>query len=409
MASIHRANVARVLFCPERAIAGLAAQFVGLFGVITQWESRAGCMAGDNGAGYLTSGQVARLLGVSKGTVLRAVTAGRVHAAYTMPGGALRFMPAEVERYVQWLRRARQLDAAIAPSSGLVPILLETAPGRGEPQVPELLSAPPRGEAVETPDSFESAASAWELLALRSESTPQDAQEETAMLLALVAESLQVGAACLARLEVGMWQIVAFHDRAGMELHVGGLLPHGAVFGPGLARGTIPALIVEDLHADARYAAAVADATGGVGAITAVPLAWADGQPFGVLCTLHPHARSVASGEIPLLRLAGRMLLQAELAARALAREQQAARQAAVFAAMIEYSDDAIITMSLGGQIETWNAGATRLYGYTAAEVVGQPIGLLAPPDRADELPILLARMARGERVDHLRRSGCEG
>ena len=107
------------------------------------------------------------------------------------------------------------------------------------------------------------------------------------------------------------------------------------------------------------------------------------------------------SGEIPLLRLAGRMLMQAVEAAAALAREQQAARQAAVFAAMVEHSDDAIIGKSLAGQIETWNTGATRLYGYTAAEAIGQPISLLAPPDHTDELPGLLARIARGERVDH--------
>ena len=156
---------------------------------------------------------------------------------------------------------------------------------------------------------------------------------------------------------------------------------------------------MEDLRADARFAAAAADWH--VGALTAVPLVWADGQAYGALCTLHPHARSVSGSEIPLLRLARRMLMQAAQAAAALAREQQAARQAAVFAAMVEYSDDAIISKSLAGQIETWNTGATRLYGYTAAEAIGQPISLLAPPDHTDELPGLLARIARGERVDH--------
>ena len=277
----------------------------------------------------------------------------------------------------------------------------EAAPDEGERQAPELQEAPPAGDMLETPDPLQPAASAWDLFGLRAQSTPGQAREETATLLALVAESLQVGAACLARLEAGVWHIVEFHDRAGMELRVGAPLPYSAFFGPGLARGTIPALIVENLRADARFMSAAADPGGRVCAITAVPLAWADGQRFGALCTLHPQARTVPSGEIPLLRLAGRMLQQSAQSAQALEREQQAARQAAVFAAMVEHSDDAIIGKSLGGQIETWNTGATRLYGYTAAEAIGRQIGLLAPPGHADELPSLLARIVRGERVDH--------
>ena len=73
-----------------------------------------------------------------------------------------------------------------------------------------------------------------------------------------------------------------------------------------------------------------------VGAITAIPLAWADGPPFGALVTFHPRARTVPSGEIPLLRLAGRMVIQAEEAAAAREREKQWALQLARDAAAVE-------------------------------------------------------------------------
>src|SRR5262249_27511644 len=70
-------------------------------------------------------------------------------------------------------------------------------------------------------------------------------------------------------------------------------------------------------------------------------------------------------------------------------------------AAIVESSDDAIIGKTLDGRITSWNRGAERIYGYTAAEVLGQPIGLLIPPDRPNELPDILARLMRGERIEH--------
>ncbi|MGN6789386.1 MAG: PAS domain S-box protein [Rhodanobacteraceae bacterium] len=70
-------------------------------------------------------------------------------------------------------------------------------------------------------------------------------------------------------------------------------------------------------------------------------------------------------------------------------------------AAIIESSDDAIIRKNLDGIIETWNAGAERMFGYTEPEVIGKPVTILMPPDRVDEEPGILARLRRGERVDH--------
>jgi PAS domain S-box-containing protein len=68
-------------------------------------------------------------------------------------------------------------------------------------------------------------------------------------------------------------------------------------------------------------------------------------------------------------------------------------------AAIVASSEDAIIGKTLDGRIFAWNAAAERLYGYTAAEVQGRHISLLAPPDRPDEISQILARLARGEHI----------
>lgn len=68
-------------------------------------------------------------------------------------------------------------------------------------------------------------------------------------------------------------------------------------------------------------------------------------------------------------------------------------------AAIVESSYDAIISKDLNGVITSWNTGAQRLFGYTAAETIGQPITILIPPDRLKEEPGILARIRRGERV----------
>jgi PAS domain S-box-containing protein len=70
-------------------------------------------------------------------------------------------------------------------------------------------------------------------------------------------------------------------------------------------------------------------------------------------------------------------------------------------AAIVENSDDAIVSKSLDGLIVGWNAGAERMFGYSFGEVKGRHISMLAPPDRPCEVPALLARIKRGERVDH--------
>lgn len=77
---------------------------------------------------------------------------------------------------------------------------------------------------------------------------------------------------------------------------------------------------------------------------------------------------------------------------------EQAAQQ---LAAIVEFSEDAIVAKDLNGVITSWNRGAERLFGYTAEEAVGQPITIVIPADRLDEEPQILARIRRGERVEH--------
>ena len=80
-------------------------------------------------------------------------------------------------------------------------------------------------------------------------------------------------------------------------------------------------------------------------------------------------------------------------------------------AAIVESSDDAIISKTLEGVILTWNSGAERVYGYSANEVIGKPLSILLPPDNPDELPGIMERLQRGESIDHYEtvRRGKEG
>jgi PAS domain S-box-containing protein len=80
-------------------------------------------------------------------------------------------------------------------------------------------------------------------------------------------------------------------------------------------------------------------------------------------------------------------------------REAADARQR--LAAIVESSDDAIVSKDLNGVVVSWNRGAERLFGYSAAEMVGKSITLLIPEDHRDEEPEILARIRRGERVEH--------
>ncbi|MDP8981290.1 MAG: PAS domain S-box protein [Acidobacteriota bacterium] len=73
----------------------------------------------------------------------------------------------------------------------------------------------------------------------------------------------------------------------------------------------------------------------------------------------------------------------------------------ALLAAIVESSDDAIISKDLNGIITSWNRGAERIFGYEVAEAIGNPITIIATPARRNEMPAILERIKRGEQISH--------
>jgi PAS domain S-box-containing protein len=108
-----------------------------------------------------------------------------------------------------------------------------------------------------------------------------------------------------------------------------------------------------------------------------------------------------SSTSVTLLRQEGGIATQfigmiEDITERKLAEELQAR-----LAAVVEFSDDAIVTKTLDGIITTWNPGAERIFGYTAAEAIGRSVTMLIPEKQLDEEPTILDRLRRGERIDH--------
>jgi PAS domain S-box-containing protein len=79
-------------------------------------------------------------------------------------------------------------------------------------------------------------------------------------------------------------------------------------------------------------------------------------------------------------------------------RSEESARR---LASIVQSCDDAIVSKDLSGIISSWNEGAERLFGYTAEETIGKSITMVIPADRAEEETSILARLRRGERIDH--------
>ena len=86
---------------------------------------------------------------------------------------------------------------------------------------------------------------------------------------------------------------------------------------------------------------------------------------------------------------------------RDIADRKRAEQAQAYLAAVVGSADDAIVSKDLDGIIQSWNAGAERIFGYTASEIVGKPVRTLIPADRQSEEDAILAQLRRGGRVDH--------
>jgi PAS domain S-box-containing protein len=90
-----------------------------------------------------------------------------------------------------------------------------------------------------------------------------------------------------------------------------------------------------------------------------------------------------------------------EISAIEISPQKRAEEANAWLAAVVESSDDAIISEDLDGIITSWNAGAQRIFGYTKVEAIRQPIKLIIPSDLYDEEARILQRLRNGERIDH--------
>jgi PAS domain S-box-containing protein len=116
-------------------------------------------------------------------------------------------------------------------------------------------------------------------------------------------------------------------------------------------------------------------------------------RPDGTRIRYLPHATPLFSPEGTFIGAVNFIL---DLSERA--RAEQLARR---LAAIVESSDDAILSKNLDGIIMSWNGGCERLFGYTAEEAVGRSVTMLIPEDRANEEPMILSRLRRGEKIDH--------
>lgn len=131
----------------------------------------------------------------------------------------------------------------------------------------------------------------------------------------------------------------------------------------------------------------------GIQALTFIPL-MEGGRLLGKFMAYYDRPHAFTEAEIGLgVTIARQLGLSIE--------RVQTAQAAQQFVAIVESSDDAIISKDLNGIIRTWNPAAERIFGYTAKEAVGQPVTILIPPERLDEEPHILARIRSGEKIDH--------
>src|SRR5881296_4308012 len=123
---------------------------------------------------------------------------------------------------------------------------------------------------------------------------------------------------------------------------------------------------------------------------------------WGTLSGFGPFARETQNESLLLLQaFMGVTAIMALALAAGVTEQTRAEETRAYLAAIVDSSEDAIIGKTLEGIVVSWNRGAERIFGYTAEEVLGQPITALIPPDRSDEEPKVIERLRRGEHIEH--------
>jgi PAS domain S-box-containing protein len=132
----------------------------------------------------------------------------------------------------------------------------------------------------------------------------------------------------------------------------------------------------------------------GVSVVSAIAI-WGTVQGFGPFASETLHV-----GLLELQAFMSSAAVTSLVLAAAVAERRHLEEVRAQLAAIVESSDDAIISETIAGIIVSWNRGAERIYGYSADEVLGRPMAILVPPERPDDLPPLLERLIRGERIE---------
>ena len=156
-------------------------------------------------------------------------------------------------------------------------------------------------------------------------------------------------------------------------------------------------VVEEDVSGSASMAGTADQATylqTGIRAVQSTPLVARNGKLVGMISTHWRQPHRPAERELRLLDILAKH-------AAALLERKKAEEAARTLAAIVETSDDAIISKDLNSIITSWNRGAEILYGYTAQEAVGRPVTMLIPPDRLNEEPGILQRMREGRRIEH--------
>jgi PAS domain S-box-containing protein len=120
-----------------------------------------------------------------------------------------------------------------------------------------------------------------------------------------------------------------------------------------------------------------------------------------VLISRDGSERPIDDSAAPILDIAGNVE-GVVLVFRDATQSRQATSALQTLAAIVEHSEDAVISKNRDGVITSWNAAAERLYGYSAEEAIAQHISMIVPPDRQAELSRLMERLWRGERIEHL-------